>query len=255
MSAPVQFYSLAFLCKYLRRNANLAPAAPPRNSVRYCSSNNHRIPKIYTKTGDKGTSALFTGERRNKDDQIFEALGSVDELSSSIGLAMEFCKEKKLCFVNELEKIQCVLQDVGSTVATPLGHARDAHIKRTQFSVGHVSDLEQWIDAYTEKLPPLKNFIIPSGGKCSSSLHLCRAICRRAERRLASIRDEIDGEPLRYLNRLSDYFFTIARFSVQEEGNSEIVYRRPRAGQQEGCDQSNTSSSSSGSSTTGSSKG
>ncbi|KAI1901005.1 hypothetical protein AGOR_G00055680 [Albula goreensis] len=187
------------------------------------------VPKIYTKTGDKGLSSTFTGERRPKEDQVFEALGSTDELSCAIGLAREFCIEQGHVFTNELEKIQCVLQDVGSNVATPLSSARQSHINKTKFSAQPVSDLERWIDRYTEELPPLTNFILPSGGKSSAALHVARSVCRRAERSVAPIvrSGEADPEVAKFLNRLSDYLFTLARYATMKEGSQETVYRRP----------------------------
>ncbi|XP_007642316.1 corrinoid adenosyltransferase isoform X1 [Cricetulus griseus] len=148
------------------------------------SSKAHKIPKIYTKTGDKGFSSTFTGERRPKDDQVFEAVGTTDELSSAIGFAMELITEKGHTFAKELQKIQCTLQDVGSALATPRSSAREAHLKYTTFKEGPIVELEQWIDKYSSQLPPLTAFILPSGGKSSSALHFCRAVCRRAERRL-----------------------------------------------------------------------
>ncbi|XP_067862143.1 corrinoid adenosyltransferase isoform X2 [Heptranchias perlo] len=187
-----------------------------------------KTPKIYTKTGDKGFSSTFTGERRRKDDNVFEALGSTDELTSAIGLAMEFCLEQGHAFEEELYKIQCVLQDVGSNIATPISSARESHLKRTTFSEKPVIELEQWIDRYTEQLPPLTNFILPSGGKCSATLHLARAICRRAERSMICIvrAGEADRNAARYLNRLSDYLFTLARYAAMKEGKKEQVYKR-----------------------------
>ncbi|XP_060068735.1 corrinoid adenosyltransferase MMAB-like [Ylistrum balloti] len=187
-----------------------------------------KFPKIYTKTGDKGTSSTYTGERRPKNDVIFEALGSTDELSCAIGLAAEYCRDSDIPVVTDLVKIQCVLQDVGSCVATPLSSARDSHLKMTKFNGKHVTDLEKLIDQYTAELPPLENFIIPSGGKSSSSLHLARSICRRAERHVTPLvrSGEIDVEPLQYLNRLSDFLFTIARYSAKKEGKEEMIYIR-----------------------------
>ncbi|XP_062399986.1 corrinoid adenosyltransferase [Sardina pilchardus] len=188
-----------------------------------------RIPKIYTKTGDKGFSSTFTGERRPKEDSIFEALGATDELSSAIGLAREFCKDKEHQFIEELEKIQCVLQDVGSNVATPLSSSRESHRVKTKFSPQPALDLESWIDKYTAELPPLTNFILPSGGKSSASLHVARAVCRRAERSVAPIvrSGEADPDVAKFLNRLSDYLFTVARYAAMKEGAAESVYSRP----------------------------
>nr|AAI33926.1 Si:dkey-189p24.5 protein [Danio rerio] len=198
---------------------------------RYASSTseeNRRIPKIYTKTGDKGFSSTFTGERRPKEDHIFDALGTTDELSSAIGLAREFCIDSGHSFTDQLEKIQCVLQDVGSNIATPRSSARESHITKTKFSSQSVSELEKWIDSFTEELPPLTSFILPSGGKSSAALHVARAVCRRAERCVAPVvrSGETDPEVAKYLNRLSDYLFTVARYAAMKDGNAETIYKR-----------------------------
>ncbi|MEE6512639.1 hypothetical protein FKM82_019766 [Ascaphus truei] len=162
-----------------------------------------KVPKIYTKTGDKGFSSTYTGERRPKDDVVFEALGATDELSSAIGLAREFSLDADHPFVSELEKIQCMLQDVGSNIATPLSSARESHKVRTSFSVAPVQELEQWIDKYTALLPPLTNFILPSGGKSSAALHVARSVCRRAERIVFRVIQSGEADPNvgKYLNR------------------------------------------------------
>ncbi|XP_069353007.1 corrinoid adenosyltransferase MMAB isoform X2 [Eulemur rufifrons] len=187
-----------------------------------------KIPKIYTKTGDKGFSSTFTGERRPKDDQVFEAVGTTDELSSAIGFAMELIEEKGHTFAEELQKIQCMLQDVGSALATPRSSARDAHLKHAAFAAGPILELEQWIDRYTSQLPPLTAFILPSGGKSSSALHFCRAVCRRAERRVVPLvqMGETDANVAKFLNRLSDYLFTLARYAAMKEGNPEKIYKK-----------------------------
>uniref|UniRef100_A0A0P6IY56 Corrinoid adenosyltransferase MMAB n=2 Tax=Heterocephalus glaber TaxID=10181 RepID=A0A0P6IY56_HETGA len=192
------------------------------------SSKTPKIPKIYTKTGDKGFSSTFTGERRPKDDQVFEALGTTDELSSAIGFAMELITEKGHTFAEELQKVQCTLQDVGSALATPRSSAREAHLKRTAFEAGPILQLEQWIDNYSRQLPPLTAFILPSGGKSSSALHFCRAVCRRAERRVVPLvqMGETDANVAKFLNRLSDYLFTVARYAAMKEGNQEKIYKK-----------------------------
>ncbi|XP_031611375.1 corrinoid adenosyltransferase isoform X1 [Oreochromis aureus] len=223
-------------------------------SVRsYATGEDNRVPKIYTKTGDKGFSSTFTGERRPKEDHIFEALGNTDELSSAIGLAREFCLDKGHTFTHQLDKIQCVLQDVGSNIATPRSSARESHIKRTKFIAQPIVDLETWIDEFTEELPPLTSFILPvscarfykclcvpveliytpifsqSGGKSSAALHLARTVCRRAERSVAPIvrSGEADPDVAKFLNRLSDYLFTVARYASMKEGSEEKIYKRP----------------------------
>ncbi|XP_059193933.1 corrinoid adenosyltransferase isoform X1 [Centropristis striata] len=195
----------------------------------YATGGDNSVPKIYTKTGDKGFSSTFTGERRPKEDHIFEALGNTDELSSAIGLAREFCLDKGHTFTDQLDKIQCILQDVGSNIATPQSSARESHIKRTKFSAQPIADLETWIDKFTEELPPLTNFILPSGGKGSAALHLARTVCRRAERSVAPIvrSGEADPDVAKFLNRLSDYLFTAARYAAMKEGSEEKIYKRP----------------------------
>ncbi|NXQ36393.1 MMAB protein, partial [Alaudala cheleensis] len=177
----------------------------------------------------KGFSSTFTGERRPKGDPIFEALGATDELSSAIGLAGEFSSEKGHTFVDQLHKVQCMLQDVGSNLATPLSSAREAHLKRTSFSEKPVLELEQWIDTYSEQLPPLTAFILPSGGRSSAALHFSRAVCRRAERCVVPLvqAGEADPNVAKYLNRLSDYLFVLARYAAMKEGKEEKIYIKP----------------------------
>ncbi|KAJ3074484.1 hypothetical protein HDU98_011167 [Podochytrium sp. JEL0797] len=186
--------------------------------------------KIYTRTGDKGTSALYTGERRPKDDCIFEALGSVDELSSYLGLAREFCEDANNGLEENLEKIQCILLDVGANCATPRGAASEYKKNRTEFDIDGslVNELESWIDELDQSLEPLKNFILPSGGKAASTLHVARNICRSAERKITTlVADNIaDPSVAKYVNRLSDYLFTAARFAAKIEGKPERIYKK-----------------------------
>ncbi|XP_008070617.1 cob(I)yrinic acid a,c-diamide adenosyltransferase, mitochondrial [Carlito syrichta] len=192
------------------------------------SSKIPKIPKIYTKTGDKGFSSTFTGERRSKDDQVFEAVGTTDELSSAIGFAMELIEEKGHPFAEELQKIQRMLQDVGSALATPRSSARETHLKHTAFEAGSILELERWIDMYASQLPPLTAFILPSGGKSSCALHFCRTVCRRAERRVVPLvqTGETDANVAKFLNRLSDYLFTLARYAAMKEGKQEKIYKK-----------------------------
>jgi len=197
------------------------------------SSNNDekKLPKIYTKTGDKGRSSLYTGERRAKDDKIFSALGAIDELSCQVGLARELGKSKNLDaeILDQLERVQCLLQDIGSCVATPMSTARPAHLKRVGFNSRHTKELEQWIDDYTLKLPPLENFVLPGGGVVAATVHVARAVCRRAEREVIPLLadEECEAEVGKYLNRLSDFLFTLARHIVVKEGGEETIYTRP----------------------------
>ncbi|XP_073528749.1 corrinoid adenosyltransferase MMAB isoform X1 [Phyllobates terribilis] len=199
-------------------------SSPPENKA-------EKIPKIYTKTGDKGFSSTYTGERRPKDNLVFEALGTTDELTSAIGLAKEFCLDASLQCITELEKVQCMLQDIGSNFATPVSSARESHKVNTSFTEEPIRELEQWIDKYTAQLPPLTSFILPSGGKASASLHVARAVCRRAERVTFKLLQTGEADPNigKYLNRynmLSDFLFTLARYAAKSEGRSETIYTR-----------------------------
>lgn len=184
--------------------------------------------KIYTKTGDKGTSCLYNGERLSKDSFVFHALGDVDELNSALGIAREHLATLDVTLAEQLEVIQSRLLDVGSVIATPAGNSSERKLQRVEFDSSAITDLEKWIDAMDTNLPPLKNFILPSGGLAASSLHFARAVCRRAERSLvplfAAIILEEPPAIMVYLNRLSDYLFTLARRSAQLDQKPEVTY-------------------------------
>lgn len=185
--------------------------------------------KIYTKTGDKGTSSLYSGERRRKDDAVFEALGDVDELNSALGVAHEYCSLAKIgVLCTQIEEIQSRLLDVGTAVATPLDKSSSRKVQRARFDASAVASLEKWIDEFDERLPPLRNFILPSGGLASSHLHVARTLCRRAERRVVPLVDEqhVEGVVAQYLNRLSDYLFTAARHAAAAAARPETVYKK-----------------------------
>lgn len=192
---------------------------------------------VYTKTGDKGTSALFTGERRKKTDPVFEALGAIDELSSHVGLARAMLRSSPDKrghddeMMSMLEAIQQELLNAGTVVATPTGKdAEDETAKRmTDILEGYgflakTVEMEKVIDVMDSRLVPLRIFILPGGGNVTSAqLHVCRTVCRQAERRMIEVRDlygEDYSDHLRqatvYVNRLSDFLFVAAR-SVAEE--------------------------------------
>lgn len=144
--------------------------------------------KVYTKTGDEGTSSLYNGDRAAKDDDIFWALGDTDELNSAVGVAREFCLEADNGLVDQLEEIQSRLLDVGSAIATPATSTKSSFkLQRTRFDDLLSGKVEGWIDELDEHLPPLRNFILPSGGKAAAFLHMARTVrvltrlsCRRA---------------------------------------------------------------------------
>eukprot|EP00271_Cylindrocystis_brebissonii_P002058 TRINITY_DN12400_c0_g1_i1.p1 TRINITY_DN12400_c0_g1~~TRINITY_DN12400_c0_g1_i1.p1 ORF type:complete len:260 (+),score=36.67 TRINITY_DN12400_c0_g1_i1:43-822(+) len=188
--------------------------------------------KIYTKTGDKGTSSLYNGERRRKDDDVFEALGDVDELNSALGLAREHCVQQKLeDLCEQLAEVQSRLLDVGSAVATPLDTSGTHKVKRVEFDGESIARVEGWVDAMEETLPPLTNFILPSGGLAASQLHVSRSVCRRAERRIVPLvlEGKVDAAVGRYMNRLSDWLFVAARVAAKRGGWVETIYVKTRA--------------------------
>lgn len=187
--------------------------------------------RIYTKTGDTGTSSLFNGERRAKSDPVFEALGTTDELNAQIGHARAICEERKRVgdIPEKLALIQHQLFDLGAHVATPSGSS-EARVKRTAFPESYTPQLEGWIDEYDIALPPLRNFILPSGGAEASALHIARAVCRRAERCLVPLlqTEETYAGAYRYVNRLSDLLFVMARTAATRAGETETIYTKQR---------------------------
>ncbi|PVU92158.1 hypothetical protein BB561_004005 [Smittium simulii] len=184
--------------------SNIATPKDANNKNKVGKDNISPTLKIYTKTGDKGRSSLYTGERKQKDDPVFEALGNTDELSSYLGFASSCLKDSSVFDLpQKIEKIQCLLQDVGSNIATP----KDANNKN---KVG--------------KVKMLNYFILPSGGMSASSLHVARTICRRAERSMVPLIDQIDPNAFKYINRLSDFLFIAARYVALKENQKESVY-------------------------------
>lgn len=186
--------------------------------------------RIYTKTGDKGTASLYNGQRLPKDDDMFHALGDVDELNSAVGVAREYCTEEAK-LQQQLEEIQSRLLDVGSAVATPADSSSQSKLARVAFPSSATAEVEGWLDGLDDQLPPLRNFILPSGGKAASHLHMARSVCRRAERSVVPlVRAElVDLEVGKYLNRLSDYLFTAARYVALKQGHPEVVYKKAAA--------------------------
>jgi len=174
--------------------------------------------KIYTKTGDKGETALFGGKRVLKDSLRIEAYGTVDELNSVLGIVRSLNPKKKI--ENILFQLQNDLFVLGADLATPLKNANKI-IPRIKKS--HIQNLEKMIDKIDQKLKPLKVFILPGGSVIGSHLHFARTVCRRAERITVQLsRDENIGEVvIVYLNRLSDLLFVLARYANYLEGKTE----------------------------------
>lgn len=172
--------------------------------------------KIYTRTGDKGETSLYTGQRIAKNDGIIEAIGTVDECNCAIGVAVSLIgnQSELLPLKNQLETVQHALFDVGAALATPRTRAATNKLDKTRFDQDAIALLEQWIDAMEATLPPLHAFILPGGHPCGAVLHMARSICRRAERLVVPLnkRADVSDNVLIYLNRLSDYLFVLSRY-------------------------------------------
>ncbi len=181
--------------------------------------------KVYTKTGDKGTTALIGGERVSKSDIRVEAYGTVDELSAFIGLLSDKIKAKEEVakYTQELYRINSMLMNLEAHLAA----GENIDFKLPEISEESIQLLEQSIDEMQAALPQLTNFTIPGGDEIVSLCHVCRTICRRAERRSIEVANEfkINERVLRYLNRLSDYLYLLGRTSTLLFGTEEILWR------------------------------
>ncbi len=180
--------------------------------------------KIYTKTGDKGETSLYGGTRVSKAAARVESYGTLDELNAFIGLAKAGISDEKV--LNQLQKIQFDLFTVGSEAATPTDKLILANGKNRldlMISEEEISELEHWMDDLDAELEPLQFFILPSGGKAAASVHVCRTVCRRAERAMVYLNEteEVRPELIKYLNRLSDYLFILARYISKISGEKE----------------------------------
>jgi len=176
--------------------------------------------KLYTRTGDDGTTGLFSGARVSKDHPRIEAYGTVDELNAVLGLVLAACDHGH-AFERTHEVISALqsrLFDIGADLATPEGAKQQAKIHRIDDA--DVSEAEGWIDEMDSANPPLQTFVMPAGTEVAARLHLARTVCRRAERAIISLGSiEPVGDPLlRYMNRLSDLFFAMARRANHERG-------------------------------------
>ena len=178
----------------------------------------HRLSKIYTRTGDDGTTGLGDGTRVPKTHGRIEAYGTVDEANSALGMAHAVAGLPE-AITAALTQLQHELFELGSELAVP-GYrvVTDQHVQR----------LEQTLDAFNENLPPLKEFILPGGGPAAAACHLARTITRRAERCVWALPpdEQIAPEVARYLNRLSDLLFVIARVLARHESGAEVLWKR-----------------------------
>jgi cob(I)alamin adenosyltransferase len=180
----------------------------------------NRLSKIYTRTGDDGTTGLGDGSRADKDSLRVEAYGTVDEANSAIGVVL--ANDSLSAPIREcLTEVQHDLFELGGELCVPDHSAIEKHF---------IDRLEQDLDRFNADLPPLKDFILPGGGTAAAACHLARAIVRRAERRVASLKknEAVRDEALRYLNRLSDLLFVIARVLARADSGQEVLWNRER---------------------------
>lgn len=179
----------------------------------------NRLSKIYTRTGDDGTTGLGDGSRISKADLRLEAIGTVDELNSLLGITICTVKDQKIqdCLLS----VQHHLFDLGGELSMP---------GTTLMKEAKTSYLEQILDSYNSKLPALKEFILPGGSEAAAHCHLARTVCRRAERRLVELAtaEQINQASITYLNRLSDLLFVLARICARADGGSEILWDHSR---------------------------
>jgi len=178
----------------------------------------NRLSKIYTRTGDDGTTGLADGERVAKHDVRVEAGGAVDETNSLLGLLLT---EQGLIeeIASPLRRIQHELFEIGAELSLP---------EYRKIAPEHVRRLELELDALNAELPPLEEFVLPGGNRAAAVCHVARTVCRRAERRACAAATEhaLNPELLRYLNRLSDLLFVMARRLAREDGSEEVLWRR-----------------------------
>jgi len=179
----------------------------------------NRLSKIYTRTGDDGSTGLGDGARVAKDDARVEAYGTVDELNSVLGLVL--AESLPAGVADCLMRIQHELLDLGGELCIP-GH--------TAITASKVARLEEELDGFNADLPPLKEFILPGGGRAAAACHLARTVCRRAERRAWTLHraSPLNPEALRYLNRLSDLLFVISRVLARADKGGEVLWKHER---------------------------
>jgi cob(I)alamin adenosyltransferase len=187
------------------------------------------LSKIYTKTGDRGQTALVGGHMVPKDSLRIEAYGSIDELNAVLGLVRRANQDEKgpdsarQRIDALLQRVQNELFNLGSLLATL---PADLSPQQPRVEERHIEALEKEIDALNENIPPLRSFTLPGGGWVSSYLHLARTVCRRAERRLVTLagKEEVGAEPVKYVNRLSDLLYVLGRWNVRERSETEPLW-------------------------------
>jgi cob(I)alamin adenosyltransferase len=194
------------------------------------------ITRVYTRSGDGGKTSLIGGERVDKDHPRLEAYGTLDELNSLVGMTRTLVPEQKtwpenereiLC--RELQQMQNRIFDAGSLLAAPDADKPGSWPNRPRFDPADIENLEASMDRMQANLPDLNSFVLPGGSPVNAWLHLCRTVCRRAEREIARLTHEaeIDAGLRRYVNRLSDWFFVASRHAARLAGHGEYLWETP----------------------------
>ncbi|MCC6203810.1 MAG: cob(I)yrinic acid a,c-diamide adenosyltransferase [Hyphomicrobiales bacterium] len=183
-----------------------------------------KLNKIYTRTGDKGTTGLGTGERRSKADLRIEAFGTVDEANSCIGMARIHTGASHPEIDAMLARIQNEMFDLGADLCVP-DDGKPPEYEPLRIIASQVKQLEADIDRLNKALQPLKSFILPGGSPAAAALHLARTTARRAERLMVALaeKEKVGPEALKYINRLSDFLFVAAR-AVNDNGNADVLW-------------------------------
>jgi cob(I)alamin adenosyltransferase len=186
-----------------------------------------RKSKLYTRTGDRGQTSLFGGRRVRKDHPRVEAYGTIDELNAALGVAASALRQRRL--VAAIQAIQNELFNIGAELASDRPVRRGKRQAGVfQLEMAKVGPLEELIDEYDARVPPLRTFILPGGSTASSLLHLARTICRRAERATVTLagKEPVNPAIIAYLNRLCDLLFVLARYVSKAGGRRELLWRK-----------------------------
>ncbi|XP_018575499.1 cob(I)yrinic acid a,c-diamide adenosyltransferase, mitochondrial-like [Anoplophora glabripennis] len=177
------------------------------------------LPDSFSRLGDNGTSKTIDGTTLPKDNQIFSAIGATEELLSFLGLAKEHANESEQQYTDKLKRIQTIIIDISTAISR-------SNLNKCTIPATYTIELEDWIHEYSKQLPPPEQYIIPGGGMASASLHVTRSICRKTERILVPLVRQglLDKQAQIYLNRLSDFLFTISRIAAKHDQRAETIY-------------------------------
>lgn len=205
----LRFRQLSYVRTYTQQKENTSPKNDEPLS---------KISETFSRQGDNGTSKTINGDILPKDSQVFNAIGATEELLSYIGLAREHANESEQQYTDKLKRIQTIIIDLSTAISKSCTN--------TAISPTYTKELEDWIQEYSKQLPAPEQYIIPGGGVASASLHVARAICRKTERVIVPLVRQgcLDKEAQIYLNRLSDFLFTVSRIAAKHDQRAESIY-------------------------------